>query len=290
MRKIIRFCKYAKFIGLLGLPGIIWQLPLFHFFWLFWLFGVFEIVLDFSVFLQNMKMVIGILVVPLKYGRHLPNKANCCYMTEFSLPFAGEWVVVNGGVEKKLSHSWDIPTQRYAYDFLILDGNTTSYNGSRKNPDSYYCYGKEILAPADGVVVEILDGQPDSVISDKGLPDCSAKDIRGNYILIRHEVNLYSVLAHLKQGTLCVKVGDKVVRGERIALCGNSGNSSEPHLHFQVQDGKSFFFSAGLPIRFSNVKKAPFPDYENYDKRVISAEAAENEYIMRGQLVNNDFC
>ncbi len=287
MRKVVRSCSRGKFIGRLGLPGMIWQLPIFNFFWLFWLLGLIEIALDFSIFIQNLKLVAGMIIVPLKYGKDIPNKDNMQSDIEFSLPFSGAWVVINGGVVKKISHSWDLPTQRYAYDFIKLDENANSFTGNFKAATSYHCYGKEVLSPADGIVVEILSNQPDSIISVKGVADCTAKDIRGNYIIIKHAEDLYTILAHLKKDSICVKEGEHIFRGQRIALCGNSGNSSEPHLHFQVQTGISFFFSAGVPIRFSGIESEQFQNYSNYDTRPTYQDVLCPAFISRGQLVVN---
>lgn len=287
MKRVVKFCQYAKLIGFLGLPGLIWNIPVLNFLWLFWLFGLLEIVLDFSIFKQSLEMTAGMIYVPLKYGKSMPDKDNVTADIEISLPFSGSWVAVNGGVDKKLSHSWSVPTQRYAYDFIILDKDAKSFCGDLKDVGSYYCYEKEILAPADGVITELLNDQPDSMIQGKGRIDCSARDIRGNYILIQHAEHLYSTLAHLKKGSICVKEGERVVRGQKIAMCGNSGNSSEPHLHFQMQNGKSFSFSAGVPIRFQDISAKAFPGYADYDPRGTDYASGENGYIVRGQVVHN---
>lgn len=287
MKRLMKVCRYGKLIGLLGVLELIWDAPVFRFFWLFWLLGFVEIFSNFPVFVQNLKLAASMLVVPLKYGKRLPNKDNTANPILFLLPFSENWVVVNGGIEKAISHSWAIPTQRYAYDFVMLDNQGKSFCGEQTNAKSYYCYGKDILAPADGVVVGVLDGQPDSVITKNGIVDCSANDIYGNHIIIKHSDACYSVLAHLKGGTICARVGEAVRRGQMIAQCGNSGNSSEPHLHFQIQNGKSRFFSAGIPICFDGITSQPFPPYGKYDSRPITGDLAESKYIMRGQAVQN---
>lgn len=228
------------------------------------------------------------LVVPLRHGSHLPNTDNYRCKVKYSLPFSDRWTAVNGGVDKKSSHSWDIPTQRYAYDFLILDEGSESCDGNVTRAADYHCYGKEILAPADGEVIEVGSDCPDSLISGTGQVDCSARDIRGNYILIRHAEGEYSLLAHLQPGNIGVKAGDVVKRRQCIARCGNSGNSSEPHLHFQLQNGKSFFNSAGLPIEFENISASSTPNYSAYDPRPVpSAIGLPEKYIARGQTVAN---
>lgn len=99
--------------------------------------------------------------------------------------------------------------------------------------------------------------------------------MRGNYITIRHQEKEFSTLAHLMPGSITVALGQKVVRGQVIARCGNSGNTSEPHVHFQLNDGRSFLASAGLPIRFKNVWAK-----EN-------GKAYTAVYLAKGQSVQN---
>ncbi|KPU44376.1 murein DD-endopeptidase MepM [Oxobacter pfennigii] len=231
----------------------------------------------------------GIIALEYKYQGKLPDKDNYLCTTKYSLPFHGEWTVVNGGVIQEYSHSWEIPTQRYAYDFIILNKAGKSFDGKESNPGSFYCYGQNILAPADGVVIEVGDGNPDSKITADRKAICSGRDIRGNYIVIQHSKNEYSLLAHLKPNSIIVSVGQHVMRGERIAQCGNSGNSSEPHLHFHLQAGTSFYSSPGLPIEFNNISVNPTPNYELFDDRKVISEIINTypPYITRGHSVSN---
>jgi murein DD-endopeptidase MepM/ murein hydrolase activator NlpD len=224
-----------------------------------------------------------------RYQGKLPDKDNYSSSVKYSLPFHGTWTVVNGGVTQKESHSWEIPTQRYAYDFVILDKTGKSFNGEETRPDSFYCYGKDIFAPADGVVIEVGNGNPDSKITLDRKAICAAGDIRGNYILVKHSKDEYSLLAHLKPDSIIVSVGQNITLGEKLAECGNSGNSSEPHLHFQIQAGQSFYSSPGLPVEFNNISASSTPNYELFDNREIPLENTNTypPYISRGQSVNN---
>lgn len=260
--------------------------PVWKFFWLFWLFGIAEILMSFPVFVQSLRQIAGIIISSLK-NRDVPDKDNYIPKIRYSLPFNGEWTAVNGGVTKELSHSWEINSQRYAYDFIILDAAGKSCGGDIRKPSSYYCYGKEILAPADGVVVELRKDLGDSRIMGGGKTDPLIKDIRGNYIVIRHAENEYSCLAHLMPGSISVSAGEKLKRKQHIALCGNSGNTSEPHLHFQIQNGKDFFNSEGLPIHFENISAVPQEQYGKYDPRPVPAGACGADFISRGQRVKN---
>lgn len=288
MKRFVSICSKVKYLGLLGLPSLFLDHRIFDLLWLLWLLGFVEIFYYYYLYVQSFKQLWGMLVIPLRYGANLPNIENYISKVTYSLPFHGSWTVVNGGIDKTSSHSWSIPTQRYAYDFLIIDDMGKSHVGADLNPNDYYCYGKEVLAPADGEVIEAVCNYPDSHITADGKVGCIAHDIRGNHLLLRHAEGEYSLLAHLKPDSIRVKIGDRVQRGQCIALCGNSGNSSEPHLHFQIQNGVSFFTSAGLPVEFDQISVEPTPHYSSFDPRPIpSSEYLPKRYIIRGQTVCN---
>ena len=231
----------------------------------------------------------GLVVLEHRYGGRLPGPADYRSPRQYSLPFRGAWTVVNGGVTKETSHSWDIPTQRYAYDFLILDEEGRSFQGDETDPAAFYCYGQDILAPADGVVAEVLTGQPDSRITKDRKASCQARDLRGNYILLDHGQGEFSLLAHLQPDSILVTVGQQVRRGEALARCGNSGNSSEPHLHFQLQQGASFTTSPGLPIPFASLDVSPAPRYACFDDRPLAKNhpGPWPPYLQTGQRAAN---
>ena len=168
-----------------------------------------------SVLIQSLKQLWGIIVLEYKYRGNLPSIESYHSQVKYALPFSGEWVVANGGVTEKNSHSWEIPTQRYAYDFVILDGAGSSFRGEETEAGSFYCYGRDILAPADGTVAEICTGNPDSRITKNRTASCNARDIRGNYVLICHSADEYSLLAHLKPDSIQVSVGQSIKRENR---------------------------------------------------------------------------
>lgn len=250
-----------------------------------------DLVLNAPVLKCSILQIIGMLQVSLKFKSNMPSVDNYKGETEYILPFQDKWVVVNGCFRKEYSHSWDVPTQRYAYDFIMLDEQGKSYRGEYNKCDSYYCYSKDILSPADGVVVELVNNARDTLIFPKGKFFSRAKHIAGNYIVIQHAQHEYSTLAHLKKDSITVKVGDRVSRGQVIAKCGNTGNSSEPHLHFQLQTGRSFYSSAGLPIRFKNSKLSKAENYEAFDSRPhMAIEQVLDGYITRGYAVEHESC
>jgi urea transporter/murein DD-endopeptidase MepM/ murein hydrolase activator NlpD len=142
------------------------------------------------------------------------------------LPIMGEWSVSQGH-EGNITHreEW-----KHAWDFIILDEQGRPFRNGGEKREDYYCYGKPVVAPADGTVVEIRD-----MIEENQIGETNLEQNWGNSILIDHGYSLYSQLSHLQPGSFQVKKGDYVKKGRQLALCGSSGRSPEPHLHFQLQ-------------------------------------------------------
>ncbi|MBV7391017.1 M23 family metallopeptidase [Enterococcus alishanensis] len=283
MRKIVQMSSKLKWLGLLGLPSLFSEGYLWKLLWLFWLFGLIELIFALPIMVQSLRQIVGIFICEYK-NKPRPDKDNFIPKVKYSLPFKNSWVVLNGGVTKEFSHSWAVNSQRYAYDFVMMDQKGNSHSGNFKNKHNYFCYDQEILAPADGMVVAVKNDCRDSRILGEGQTDPIIKDIRGNYIVIQHAENEYSCVAHLKPQSILVTVGEKVERKQLIALCGNTGNSSEPHLHFQLQNGKSFFNAAGLPIYFAAVERWQQPNYHFFDRRSTSESS---KFLIRGMGVRN---
>jgi len=240
-------------------------------------------------FFQSIYQIVGDWYVKLTQSGKMPTQGNYTQKGEYILPFTGRWTVFNGGVDENLRHGGSV-SQTYAYDFIIMDDEGKSFQGSATDLHSYYCYAKDVVSPADGVVVQVRKKAKDSFVDGINVY-CDSVDIRGNYITIKHHDNEYSTSAHLMPDTITVKVGDKVKRGEVIAKCGNSGNTSEPHLHFQFQSRKSFFLSVGLPIAFSGISTQDKTNYKLADPRPNENNLqiiGEKTYIGRGLEVENE--
>ena len=239
-------------------------------------------------FLQSIYQILGDWYTRAINRGKMPTQGNYKQKGNYILPFTGKWTVFNGGVDENLRHGGSI-SQVYAYDFIIMDDEGKSFHGKPTNLHSYYCYAKDIVAPADGTVVTVRKKSRDTYV-DGVNAYCDSVDIRGNYITIKHHDGEYSVSAHLLSNSITVKVGDKVKQGDVIAKCGNSGNSSEPHLHFQFQSGKSFFFSVGLPIAFSGISTQDKINYKLADTRTTDNNVqviGDKSYIGRGLEVEN---
>jgi murein DD-endopeptidase MepM/ murein hydrolase activator NlpD len=166
--------------------------------------------------------------------------------TPLRLPFKETWTVVWGGRTIEQNQHAVSRSQRFAYDFLIERSGTTHRGDGKKNED-YFCYGQAILAPGPGRVVAAVDGIGENVPGEM-----NAQRPPGNHVVIDHGDGEFSLLAHLQPSSLRVRIGDRVEAGQVIGRCGNSGHSSEPHLHYHLQNAAPFGSGEGLPAQFLN--------------------------------------
>ena len=145
---------------------------------------------------------------------------------QIKLPFFGEWIVDQGhNGEHTHKGEWSD-----AWDFVIAGRDNLQYLNEGKDLKDYYCFGQNVLAPADGAVVVAEDGTDDNPAGEVNM----ARNW-GNTVIIKHSEGLFSKLSHLKKGSVSVKPGDNVHYGQIIGKVGNSGRSPYPHLHFQLQ-------------------------------------------------------
>lgn len=203
--------------------------------------------------IQDGFQFLGSAVATVRHRGSLPARGDE-RAVEYRLPVDGEWTVVNGSLEREFSHSWFPINQRYAYDFVVTDEDgRTRPEGTGPAVENYYCHDEPVLAPADGVVVDIFETDLEPGRGG-GFAHPLKRDIRGNYVTIQHAPGEFSCLAHLVPGSVTVEPGEAVDRGQQVGRCGHTGNSSEPHLHFQIQDGPTFEMSAGLPVEFAGAE------------------------------------
>ncbi|HEY5755991.1 MAG TPA: peptidoglycan DD-metalloendopeptidase family protein [Steroidobacter sp.] len=171
-------------------------------------------------------------------------------------PLSGDrWVAANGPSNTSGHRRALIPTdghaaiaQRFAIDWVQVSKEGKTYSGDPKDNKNYYAFGHDALAVADGVVAAVLDGIPNNVpgIDSRAQPITLA-NVGGNFVQLDVGGGLYAFYAHLQPGSLRVKVGDKVRRGQVIGLVGNTGNSTEPHLHFHVSNSPEPLGAEGFP-------------------------------------------
>jgi hypothetical protein len=191
--------------------------------------------------------------------------------TRFFFPLSGTWYVSNA-TNPSGTHRWGIG-QEFAYDLVRVDGEGNSGKGDETKPESYYAYGQEVLAAADGTVHEVRDGIADTPMAQFADPDPTvmmkrlneyqtklrqqygARGTDGNYIIIDHGNGEYSVMDHLKKTSIRVKRGDRIRQGQVIAQVGQSGLSTEPHLHFEVVSDPDPLKQRGLPVSFYGLEE-----------------------------------
>ena len=136
--------------------------------------------------------------------------------------------------------------QRFAVDWEQLDGEGRIYAGAQSEPKSFTIYNKDVLAVADAGVVGLIDALPDQP-PGKMPSGIAIGEADGNSVVLDLGHGRYALYAHLRAGSITVKPGDRVKRGQVIAHVGNSGNTLAPHLHFHVMDSRSPLASNGLP-------------------------------------------
>jgi len=175
--------------------------------------------------------------------------------TSYILPLKGEWFVFWGGTNEFINYHYVYETQRYAYDFIQVK-DELSYKDTKLQNEDFYAFNQEILAPANGEVVKIIDGIKDNIPGEMNTAYPA-----GNYVVIKHRFREYSMLAHLRQNSIKVKEGDHVKEGQCVGYCGNSGNSSEPHLHFQIMNTPDFNEGKSIRIRFKGIEEPVQGDF-----------------------------
>ncbi|MFZ1514485.1 MAG: DUF3887 domain-containing protein [Saprospiraceae bacterium] len=228
----------------------------------------YETKFDNGVFLLNVTLsedskINGFYIKPYQAK---PATSNTRNSTKLSLPFKGEWTVIWGGDTKELNYHVEHLAQKNAFDMVITDHNGNSYkNEGRKNED-YYAFGKELLAPCAGKVFMVVDG-----IKDNTPGELNPIYIPGNTVIIKSGENEFLFFAHFKQHSIRVKEGQTVKKGELLGLCGNSGNSSEPHLHFHIQNEENMTNAIGIKCYFDEliVNGKTMKDYSPIQKDKI---------------------
>ena len=185
------------------------------------------------------------------------------------LPFRGRWRVENSPARRVPSHGTRLFGVSHAIDFVGVDAQGRSAPRrwrsvlSPEPSETFVGFGQPILAPVAGAVFETHDGQPDHagrrsqltllpyMLGQAARVRAGVDAVAGNRVVIAVAARgPFVVLAHLRRGSLSVSVGDQVSIGQRVGACGNSGNSTEPHLHVQVSDTTDWPRAVGVPLTF----------------------------------------
>lgn len=189
-------------------------------------------------------------------------------LLEPPFPPGGRWLAANGpsnasGHRRTLLpiHSQPWLSQRFAIDWVRVGPDGQSYAGDSSRNESYHCYGVEALAAADATVVAVQDGIPDNMPGiDSRAVVINLETIGGNWVALDLGGGRYAMYAHFIPGSLKVRPGQRIRKGEVLGRIGNSGNSTEPHLHFHVADSPRWLEADGLPYRFARFRSFVKPE------------------------------
>lgn len=154
------------------------------------------------------------------------NRFKNAHLAKVSLPFWGDWFV-SQGYNGKITHLGDWGK---ALDFVIVDNENLTYQNEGKKREDFFCYNKPILAPLDGYVYDIVN-----TVDENDIAGVNTIDNWGNTIIMNHLNGLFTQISHVKKDSFKVGIGEYITKGTVIGMCGNSGRSPEPHIHFQVQ-------------------------------------------------------
>lgn len=195
------------------------------------------------------------------YGRtdngHTFEKSLCTPMqlyseTEVRFPLKGKWHIINGpglyGIHREAFSCMEgriSSPQRFALDIVKVDDSLKNFTHSGNKNDDYYSFGELIYAPLSGRIADVIYDISDNLPGDRNWIH-----IKGNYVILETRSDRTVLLAHMKKDSISVKQGDIVREGELIGSVGNSGNSSQPHLHLHLSEGSDSDFSNGLPMIF----------------------------------------
>ena len=189
-------------------------------------------------------------------------------------PLKGEWVSPNTPGTKVPSHGTDLFGARYAYDFVGIDPDSRENRYFRPGSlryllfgvqlQDFFGWGRPIFAAAAGIVVQVEDGMPErnpvhpvrdffvrfqNARAASSNPSFDFRTLTGNFIIIESKDG-YAVYAHAQTGSIVVSPGERVEAGQPLAKVGHSGNSTAPHLHFQIMDHINPQKAQGIPCCF----------------------------------------
>jgi murein DD-endopeptidase MepM/ murein hydrolase activator NlpD len=215
-----------------------------------------------NISLDNTGKINGLFVKPFKEDNLPKLERN---ETKLILPFNDEWTVFWGGDTNHIESE----AQKNAFDIVITDKNGKTFETDGKTNEDYYAFGKELIAPCDAEVVLAVDGVKDNIPGE-----LNPIYVPGNTVILKTANNEYLFFAHFKQNSIVVKQGQKVKQGELLGLCGNSGNSSEAHLHFHIQNVEDMNKATGAKCYF--------------DEIIVDGELKKDYSPIKGEKIKNE--
>lgn len=183
--------------------------------------------------------------------------------TDLILPFKGGLTVTNGGRTIETNNHIKIEgSGTYAYDFR------NGHSGEGKRLEDYSVFDTEVIAPGEGIISQVINGSIDCMPGekDRGVGV-------GNAVIIDHQNGEWSMLCHLRHDSIIVNVGNAVNQGDIIGHCGNTGNTSEPHIHYHLQNNALAHLAEPLLAQFRKI--------------TVNGEVKENYEPIRSEIVSN---
>ncbi len=193
-----------------------------------------------------------------------------------ALPFRGTWLARNSPARRVPSHGTHLFATTWAVDFIAVRGRRTADTRDWRTlvatepPERFVGFGQPVLAPAAGTVVSVLDGEADHearrsqvalvpyALTQAGRVRGGPATIAGNHVVLQlADGGAFVLLAHLRRGSVAVAPGRLVTEGEQLGACGNSGNSTQPHVHLQAMDAADAARASGLPLEFRSYRVWP---------------------------------
>lgn len=176
---------------------------------------------------------------------YLPTQSNNVSLVS---PLKTDFYVLHGGNSALINHHHFVGSQKYAMD-MILPSDGILLLERETNLRKYQTFAKAVFAPTDGVIVALENSLP-----DQNIGKTDRKHPAGNHIVLKTETGIFILMAHLKKHSVLIEKGDSVIAGQEIAKIGNSGNTTQPHLHIQAMTGLNFLSneSVGIAMSFKN--------------------------------------
>ena len=214
------------------------------------------------------------MTTPSQPSSSAPDAAAASAPAIVEFPLRGEWRAVNTPAERVPSHGTDFFAQRYAYDFTRMDAAGTRYGSAGlvrqflgvMSASAFFAWDQPVASVFRGRVLAAKDGAPDralvnslweaarSVVSPPTIAGGDYRPLAGNHVIVEGDVGI-ALFAHLRHGSIRVRRGDRVEPGEVLGAVGNSGNTTMPHLHFQLMDGPDPLYASGLPCAFARYER-----------------------------------